>query len=203
MSIFFLNDFLTIDVGFRYIKIAQVRKKNNDNLVIVNYGLGDTPKGCIKNGAITNRQMVTAEIKKVIKENFLTARSAKIVISGTNIISRIIMVDEVSESKMDDKVKREITECLPVNVEEHKVDYKILDTINDGKPKVKIFVTAVPKKIINSYLEMLAELDLKPISVDIPANSVSKFFKKNITWILRAGFPSGYPHKYPSGIPEG
>jgi len=183
LNLFLHNDFLTIDVGFRYIKIVQVRSKKNDELVIVNYGLGDTPKGCIKNGAIKDRARVTAEIRKVIKENGLNANSAKIVISGTNIITRIIMVDKVDDSEAEERIRREITSCLPVNVDEHRVDYKILDTIMvDGKPKYKVFVTAVSKKIIQSYMSMLSDLNLKPISVDIPANSVSKFFKRNVSY---------------------
>jgi len=180
MSLLFLNDYLSIDVGFRYIKIAQVRKKKNEELMIVNYGIGDTPKGCIKNGAIKDKEKVKQEIKRVIKDNNIIAKQAKIVISGTNIITRIIMVDKVADSQMDERILEEINVCLPINIDEHSVDYKILATVRIGdKEKVKVFVTAVAKRIINSYIDMLNELSLKALSVDIPANSVSKIFKKN------------------------
>ncbi len=196
MSLLFLNDYLSIDVGFRYIKIAQVRKKKNDELMIVNYGIGDTPKGCIKNGAIKDKEKVKQEIKRVIKDSGLLAKTAKIVISGTNIITRIIMVDKVKDSELDERIWNEINVCLPINMDEHRVDYKVLDTIKDGdREKVKVFVTAVAKRIINSYIDMLNELNLKALSVDIPANSVSKIFKKNIrcregdSWARRQKFP--------------
>lgn len=179
MSLLFVNDYLSIDVGFRYIKIAQVRKKKNDDLMIVNYGIGDTPKGCIKNGAIRDKEKVKQEINRVIKDNNLIAKNAKIVISGTNIITRIIMVDKVPDSLLDERIWEEINVCLPINMDEHSVDYKVLANVNvDGKEKVKVFVTAVAKRIINSYIDMLNEMNLKALSVDIPANSVSKIFKK-------------------------
>ncbi len=181
MALLFLNDYLSIDVGFRYIKIAQVRKKKNDDLMIVNYGIGDTPKGCIKNGAIKDKEKVKEEIKKIIRDNGLVAKNAKIVISGTNIITRIIMVDRVVESELDERIWNEINVCLPINLEEHRVDYKVLADVKiGGREKVKVFVTAVAKRIINSYMDMLNDLNLKALSVDIPANSVSKIFKKNI-----------------------
>lgn len=181
MSLLFLNDYLTVDVGFRYIKIAQVRQKKNEELMVVNYGIGDTPKGCIKNGAIKDKNRVKEEVKRVIKEHGLIAKGAKIVISGTNIITRIIMIDKVPESELDRKIWDEINVCLPINLDEHRVDFKILGTVySNGQEKIKIFVTAVAKRIVNSYIDMLNEMNLRPLSVDIPANSVSKFFKRNI-----------------------
>jgi len=45
----------------------------------------------------------------------------------------------------------------------------------DNVEKVKVFVTAVRKSIINSYIDVLFELGLKPVSVDIPANSTANF----------------------------
>lgn len=177
----FTSDFLTIDVGFRYIKIVQLRKKKNNDLTIINYGIGDTPKGCIKNGAIKDKAKVVDEIRRVIDEHGLSAKEAKIVISGTNIITRIIMVDKVEDKEVDKKVWSEIHNYLPIDFDEHRVDYKVLDVVKSGEQeKMRIFVTAVAKKIINSYIEIIKELKLKPLSVDIPANSISKFFQKDI-----------------------
>jgi type IV pilus assembly protein PilM len=177
----FSSDFLTVDIGFRYIKIVQLRKKKNNDVTIINFGIGDTPKGCIKNGAIKDQPKVIKEIKKVIQEHSLSAKEAKIVISGTNIITRIIMIDRVPTEEIDKAVWTEINTYLPINLNEHMVDYKVLGVINDsGKEKIKVFVTAVAKRIINSYLEILKTLNLKPIAVDIPANSVAKFFQKDI-----------------------
>lgn len=177
----FSNEFLTIDIGFKYIKIAKVRKNKNNDLTILNYGIGDTPKGCIKNGAINNQDAVIDKISKIIADNYLNAKEAKIVISGTNIITRIILVDKITDTDRDKRVWAEIHANLPINLDEHEVDFKVLDNvIVDNVEKTKIFVTAVPKKIIGSYIDILKKLGLKPLAVDIPANSVSKFFQKDI-----------------------
>ena len=49
---FFVNSYISIDIGFRYIKVVQVKKDKNQELTVLNFGIGDTPKGCIKNGII-------------------------------------------------------------------------------------------------------------------------------------------------------
>ncbi len=178
---FFSNYFLTIDIGFRLIKVLQVRKKENDAIEVVNFGIGNTPKDCIKNGAIKNKARVIEEIKRLMQENNITAKEAKIVMSGTNIITRIIMIDDVPDDEVGENVMREIESFMPINIDDHSVDYKILDYVyKGGMKKRRIFVTAVKKSIINSYVDILNSLNLKPISVDTPANSISKLFNKEI-----------------------
>ena len=179
---FMNNSFLSIDIGFRLIKILQIKKKDDNLIEIVNFGIGNTPKDCIKNGAIKDKAKVIDEIRRVMQENNLNAKEAKIVMSGTNIITRIIMLDNVSESEISDMVYEEIESFMPINLDEHSIDFKVLEHINKGgKDMIRVFVTAVNKAIIDSYVDILKALNLKPISVDTPANSISKLFNKDIT----------------------
>jgi len=181
MADIFSSGFITIDIGFRYTKIVQVRKGKNNTLSVVNYGIGDTPKGSIKNGAISNKDAVVNEINRVIRENNINSREGKIVMSGTNIISRVIMVDNVPDDQADKRIWEEIRETIPVDMDANRIDYKILGrTVEDGKEKIKVFVTVVSRKIIDNYIGILNDLKLKPIAVDIPSNSVSKFFRLDI-----------------------
>ena len=144
---FFSNSTITIDIGFRYIKIVQVKKSRNSVLSVMNYGIGDTPKGCIKNGAIKDKDAVVSEISRVLREHNINSKEAKIVMSGTNIISRVIMIDKVPASEVDKKVWEEIRATIPVDMNANRVDYKLLgDTIVDGQEKIKVFVTVVSKK---------------------------------------------------------
>jgi type IV pilus assembly protein PilM len=177
----FSSVFLTIDIGFRYTKIVKVRVNKKNELSVLNFGIGDTPRGCIKNGEIKSKAPIIKEIAKVLDDSNLDPKGARILISGTNIISRILMVDKVPDAEIDRKILSEVKLVLPINVDEHRIDYKILgETEAGGTKKIKVFITAVSKKIIDSYIQILKDLNLKPLAVDIPANSVSKFFSKEI-----------------------
>lgn len=170
-----------IDVGYRNIKVVEVTVRKNNNIFIENYGIVATPMDCIKNGAIYDVDRVLSVVKSVIKEQNMKAKNAKIIMSGTNIITRIYMIDRVSGESDDFTVKNSIPKFLPVDVDNYRVDYKILNTIKEkDKEKYKVFVTAVPKNILQSYIDVLQGLDLKPLAVDIPANSTAKFFNREI-----------------------
>jgi len=105
-------------------------------------------------------------------ENINTkAKNAKIVMSGTNIISRVFVVEKIPGEDMNHLVRTTISQSMPIDLDAHQIDYKVLQEFReDGIDKIKVFVTAVLKSIIQSYIDILIELGLKPISVDIPAN---------------------------------
>lgn len=178
---FFKNNLLSIDIGFRNIKVVEVTVEKSNEIFIKNFGIAATPRNCIKNGAIKDVDRVTKEIKRVMGDNSMKAKNAKIVMSGTNIISRIFMVEKQPGESIDALVKSTVIQNMPINTEEHQIDYKVLQQVTeDGVTKLKIFVTAVAKKIIKSYIDILLQLGLKPVSVDIPANSTAKFFNRDI-----------------------
>lgn len=178
---FFKNNYLSIDVGFRNIKVVEVAVNRHNEVYIKNFGIAPTPMNCIKNGVIKNVDAVSSEISRIIRENKMKVKKSKIVMSGTSIISRVFLIEKVSGKDLDTLVSETISDKMPINPNEHKIDYKVLQELNEnGKEMVKIFVTAVRKNIINSYIDVLFELGLKPISVDIPANSTAKFFNRDI-----------------------
>ncbi|HHV30230.1 pilus assembly protein PilM [Acetivibrio mesophilus] len=178
---FIKTNLLSIDIGFRNIKIVEVELSRNNEIFIKNFGIASTPKGSIKNGAIKDVKSVTNEIKKVMENINVKAKSAKIVMSGTNIISRVFVIEKIPGEDMNHLVRTTISQSMPIDLDAHQIDYKVLQEFReDGIDKIKVFVTAVLKSIIQSYIDILIELGLKPVSVDIPANSAAKFFNREI-----------------------
>jgi len=92
---FLKTNLLSIDIGFRNIKIVEVELGRNNEIFIKNFGIASTPKGSIKNGAIKDVKSVTNEIRKVMENINTKAKNAKIVMSGTNIISRVFVVEKI------------------------------------------------------------------------------------------------------------
>ncbi|HEX3029493.1 MAG TPA: pilus assembly protein PilM [Clostridia bacterium] len=175
------NSLLSIDIGFRNIKVTEVEIERDGKIFIDNFGIAATPKGCIKNGAIKDVSKITEEIRKVIEEHHMKAKKAKIVMSGTNIISRVLMLDNVPDLRDEHAFKSLIYQYIPINTGEYQINWKVLQTIKEGSvEKAKIFVTAAHKSIIKSYVDVLSGLRLTPVSIDIPANSTAKFFNRDI-----------------------
>jgi type IV pilus assembly protein PilM len=184
MSIFskVRDNVISIDIGFRNIKIVECEIQKGDFIHIKNYGIAPTPRECIKNGHIKNIDKIAEAIKKVIDENEIKSKSVKIVMSGTHITSRLMMITSLPNQKIEELIYEHVTTFMPaINVETHQIDYKLIESIDkDGMIYHRVFVTAVLKSIIKSYIDIILFLDLKPLNVDIPAYSIDKFFKRNI-----------------------
>lgn len=181
LDLFRKNTVICIDIGYRNIKVVEVDVKKKSDVCIENYGITPTPFGVIKNGGISNVPRVLECIKDVMHRENMRARNAKIIMSGTNIITRIYMIDKVAGESYDETIKKSIPQYLPVKLEEYRIDYKILQIVAvDGTEKYKVFVTGVPLTILKSYIDVLNGLSLRPVAVDIPANSTAKFFNRDI-----------------------
>jgi len=88
------NNYLSIDIGFRNIKVVEVAVNRNNEVYINNFGIAPTPLNCIKNGVIKNVDAVSSEISRIIRENKMKVKKSKIVMSGTSIISRVFMIEK-------------------------------------------------------------------------------------------------------------
>lgn len=174
------NAVICIDIGFRNIKVAEVNKRNSNDVVVEKFGIAKTPKGCISNGSIFDAPSAVKAISGVIRKSRMKAKSSKIIMSGTNIITRVYTYDKLPGVDFDATVKKHVIPYyLPMIMNDYQVDYKLLETIKSGeKETYKIFITAVPNVVLQSYMKVLQGLSLFPVSVDIPANSAAKFFYK-------------------------
>lgn len=170
---------LCIDIGYRNIKVAEIEMKKNNDYFIKNYGLGPTPLECIKNGHVIDIERMSGAIQKILVESDMRSKNANIVMSGSHIVSRVVIANAIQEINIDRIVTDAIQKNMPsIHPDTYQIDFKILKAYNEPSgPKLKIFITAVQKTIIDSYIALLDALDLNPMSVDVPANSSAKFFK--------------------------
>ncbi|MCX8130141.1 MAG: pilus assembly protein PilM [Clostridia bacterium] len=184
---FLNNDILSIDIGFTNIKVVHSRKKNGNQLKIINFGIGSTPNGCIKNGIISNLDGVADNLKKVINEHRINERNVKFVISaGSNIISKIIFIPKDDSKKVEDKIRNEIMKHSLVDINTQKLFYRVTgETEREGEKCLRALVTIVPNTTIENYVKLIKLLNFKPIAIEIPFSSVARFFSKGVNVIDR------------------
>jgi type IV pilus assembly protein PilM len=175
---FLKNDILSIDIGFTNIKIVHARQKSGNMLKVLDFGIAGTPEGCIKNGIISNVELIGNNLKRIITEHGITEKNVKLVISaGSNVISKIIFIEEIPGKKIEEIIRREIAIRIPVNMHEQKLFYRIINNkeAND-KSCIKVLVTVVPNYVIDNYIRLVSFLKFKPMAIEIPFSSVARFF---------------------------
>lgn len=177
----FAENLVCIDIGYRNIKVLESKIWEGKEVFIRDYGIISTPRGCIKNGAINDVEKVIHAIERILQENKIKTKNTKIVMSGTSIITRVLFIEVPLHVDRKALIENAIAENIPVNMENYQLNYRVLEELHKGNiATLKVFVTVVRKSIIKSYVDVIKGLGLKPISIDIPSNSIAKFFKREI-----------------------
>lgn len=194
--VFLKNDILSIDIGYTNIKLVHTRKKHG-KLKVIDFSVGDTPGGCIRNGIISNLENIAENLRKVIKDKKISEKNVKIVISaGSNIISKLIYIPREEQQALEALIREEVSRQIPVNILEQRLFYRVTgETEYLDKPCSKVLVTVVPNHIIENYIKLIKLLDFKPLSIEIPFSSVAKFFSTGVatdeSWDEKGFLPEG------------
>ena len=150
-----------IDIGSKSLKILELEGSGNklkmnffQNLEIP-FGSDNT----------SSPDLLVEPIKSIFQQYHLEQDNIVLSIPTQDCILREITVDFKEEEHIRHTIKFEAEKHLQAyDIEDVIVDYRKLQAINE---KSRLFVAAVPKKIIEQRLNLLKKCNLDPISVDL------------------------------------
>lgn len=116
-------------------------------------------------------------LQSLIKTKGFTAKNAAIIVQGTSIITRDVLMPPMSEKELRTILDYQKDEYFPIDVTDYQTDFKILNEVEteEGK-KLNVLLVAAPNNIIESSLELIKRLNLRPKFIDITSNAISKIF---------------------------
>ncbi|WP_130807160.1 type IV pilus biogenesis protein PilM [Senegalia massiliensis] len=172
---------LSLDIGNKNIKILQ-SKITNKSFILENAITIKTPKNSINDGNIMNANYLSSYIKENLDKEKMKGKYGIITLDYSNIISREIILPFVKKDDIEEMVKYEIEEFLPITLNDYVLDYRKREEFIDNYniKKIKLLVVAIPKKTVKGYMELLEELDLNPMALDLNSNAISKLINKEI-----------------------
>lgn len=171
---------LSLDFGSSSIKVieGQVTKAGVNVFASESISL---PKVAYEDGNILDirgmSNLIESKIKRTKMDKDLRATA---IINSSAIITREINIPKVEENEVDPLVGYQISEFLPINVEDYEVNYLILETIEiEGVERLKLFLIAIPKTMVMNHLNLMKESDLKAEILDFQGNTMAKLLDFN------------------------
>lgn len=157
-----------IDFGARSIKVAKLNKIS-DGYKLVNYGVTLSPEGAISNGEILNPIAVAESLSKLLKDSSIRDNRAIIAITGQKVIIREIVLPLMEENELISAVMWEAPKYVPYNLDESIIDADKVDEFveKDGNKMMRVLLVAVPKSVVQPYMEVLKKARVIPKIVDI------------------------------------
>ncbi|QUH26667.1 type IV pilus assembly protein PilM [Serpentinicella alkaliphila] len=170
------KDILSIDIGSHSIKMAV--GKYEKNLVTITKVVNiDTSDDSLFDDRTFSMLRLKETIAKALHNHRINTTKTICSIESSSIITREIYMPSVKPEQLKGMLEFEIEQYLPIQVNEYIIQYKILETFEDGgMEKTKVLATALPNKIAEDYFHLIESLGLQPIVLDIHSNGVDKIF---------------------------
>jgi len=174
---------ISIDIGSCKTKIVLGRQESSSVVVEKAFVL-DTPQNCINDGKLLTLNkginLLEQSIRQVLLQNKIKTKDVIFTIQSTNIIRRELEIPRVKPAELENIIRYEIEQYLPIDLNEYIVEQKLLEDKNDiNNNKMRILVAAMPKEFTVEYLTFVNTLELYPNALDINSNSITKLFANN------------------------
>jgi type IV pilus assembly protein PilM len=153
---------------------------NKKNILVDKCFAIPVSEGLYEDGIIKDVEKFLHILLEGLAKNKVSGGEVYGVINSSNIIIREIRIPKVDEKQIASIINYQLDEYLPVEPEGYVVQFIPLDfIIEDGAEKQNIMLIGVPKTIVEPHLNLLQNLDLKPVVLDYAGNAISKLISFN------------------------
>lgn len=167
-----------LDIGFNTIKVMQV--ENNGKTTNVNgYGVINFDAEAIKEGVITDYEALAKAAVELFDKNIIgtiSTRRVAATIPAAKAYSRVMTAPaKLSRKELDEAVRAEAEQYIPIPLEELYLDYTTTTTLGDNR---EVLVVGVPKTIVDSYIKFFELIGLEVCALETTISAASRIIAK-------------------------
>jgi type IV pilus assembly protein PilM len=170
-----------LDIGHDSVKVMQVDHtslQNHKGAKLIGYGSAGFASQAIENGIIVKPEIIATAINKLFKSDLIgdiTTRRVALTLPAYRTYSRPIQLPTAKPNELNESIELEIQQYIPVPLEELYTDYIVT---SQTREVTNIHAVAVPKTIVDSYIQLMHILGLEPILVETTMSSAARLFSK-------------------------
>ena len=164
-----------LDIGTDQVKLLEV-EESKGGFRLKNFGMGQLPKDSIVNGSILNHDAVVNTITQLISNLKIKTKNTVVSISGHPVIIKKISMPLTTDEELEDSIKFEAEQYIPVDLEEVNVDFQILDIPEEKADQMNVMLVAAKKVMIDEYNRVLSDAGMKPVILDVDVFALENAF---------------------------
>jgi type IV pilus assembly protein PilM len=163
------------DIGHGSLKVMQIERANK-RAKIVGYGTATFEAAAIADGIITNPTAIAKATNDLFQKRLIgdiTTNRTVVAIPSYRTFTRLISLPPMSGKELKEAVELEAEQYIPMPLEELYLDYNV---VSRDKEKMDLFAVAVPKKIVDSHLQLMRLLGLETVGVESTIGAAGQLF---------------------------
>jgi type IV pilus assembly protein PilM len=165
-----------LDIGYSSIKAMQIQQGHKRPQILA-YGINSTDPSFFTDGVVTNHEGLAKNLYDLFDRNIIgaiTTRRVAVAIPAARTYTRAMALPAtVTKKDLSGAVTLEAEQYIPVPVNELYIDFDINGISEKGTDLIAV---AVPKRIIDSYMQLFDVIGLEPIVIETTISSASRLF---------------------------
>ena len=147
-----------------YVSDTILRTMVSDGKQILEWAEMQLEPGLIENNSIVEEETVSEKLKQLLGIQSVKARKVYLAINGIRCLTRPVLLPKLPQEILDEAVRREAARLLPIPLEELYLSWQ---TIPGPEDKTNVFLTAIPRGIVDPLMKVMAQADLNPVFMDM------------------------------------
>lgn len=157
-----------LDIGTSSIKVMQIApaKKGHKKQLVIGYGSIQFEKDAIVEGIIKDPEVIAKAVKEMFETGIvgsINTRRVALTIPVSKAYSRVMNLPKMSKKELDEAIRLEAEQYIPVPIDELYLDYSITSQTKDN---TELLVSAAPKALIDSYMVLANLLGLEVVIIE-------------------------------------
>lgn len=175
------DNFFCLDIGEKYTKVVDAKKK--DNLVeVTSIGKIETVPTFFTSDVEKVVEDQSGAISQIVSSSRVTKKNVNVVIPGSFTYSQILTMPLLNEKELISAIKYQADRFIPMPIEETNIDLEVIEEYPEEK-KILILIVAAPKKLIEKVQNAVEFAGLIPEAVENELSASARFvngFGKNL-----------------------
>ena len=172
---------IILEVGTNKIKIVNYRLKSK-KIDVVDYRIIDTPDGFVGENDLIAPALIIEPLKKALKDMKIKKAQLSVTLHFEGVINRVRELPRVSQKEMKELVEIEAEQFLPYESDNFIIDYRVLaEGERKNDPYFKTLVVAVPKPVVDAFVEISGKIGATLMRIDAYVNSINDFAQAYLT----------------------
>lgn len=151
------------------------------------------PAGTVREGKVLNSDILADTLASLWKELNIGARDVILGVNNQDVIVRFAYFPKVTQDKVDNLIRYQAQEYLPISMNDVEFDYVVVGEEKDGESeKMKVLLVAARRNMIADFLRAFDRADLKVLDIDMSTLAVARLLPKEAMKSTCAAINIGY-----------
>jgi type IV pilus assembly protein PilM len=163
------------DIGHGSLKVMQL-SSGGKKPRLIGYGTGEFDSTAIVDGVVVNPEALAKATLNLFKHRLIgdiTTGRAVFTIPSYRSYSRAMQLPQMKPKELEEAVRLEIEQYTPLPLADLYLDYTVTTQTNDT---IEVFAVAIPKKIVDSYLQFARIVGLEPLLLETTMSAAGRLF---------------------------